>query len=81
MMATKRWLEMTPQERVNEVGDEPDCPNCGKPRVTRSTYIRCIPCGLNWENGTDISRHPNARAVIAAATSVDASGAQTASAT
>lgn len=36
------------QERLNEVGTEPPCPLCGKPRVARSDYIRCLSCGVNW---------------------------------
>ena len=40
----------TREERLNEVGTEPPCPFCQKPRVTRSNYIRCNPCGVNWLN-------------------------------
>ena len=36
------------QVRLNEVGTEPPCPFCKRPRVSRSTYIRCNPCGVNW---------------------------------
>ena len=36
------------QARINEVGTEPDCPFCHQPRVSRTTYIRCNPCGINW---------------------------------
>lgn len=61
-MESKSWLTMTPEERINELGDEPDCPFCGKPRVTRSTYIRCNPCGLNWGVETDIFRDPRMKA-------------------
>lgn len=57
-MEKKTWYEMTPEERVNEVGSEPDCPFCLNPRVTRISYIRCNRCGVNWFNGTDISRDP-----------------------
>ena len=42
------WLSMTQEERMNEVGTEPDCPFCQKPRVSRSDYIRCNRCGVNW---------------------------------
>lgn len=37
-------------ERMNEAGTEPSCPFCQKPRVARSDYIRCNPCGVNWLN-------------------------------
>lgn len=33
---------------ATEQGTEPDCPFCGTPRVRRSDYIRCNPCGVNW---------------------------------
>jgi hypothetical protein len=34
--------------RRNEPGTEPPCPFCQRPRVARSDYIRCNPCGVNW---------------------------------
>lgn len=37
-------------ERMNEVGTEPLCPFCQKPRVSRSDYVRCNPCAVNWLN-------------------------------
>lgn len=37
-------------ERLSEVGTEPPCPFCRRPRVERSDYIRCNPCGINWLN-------------------------------
>lgn len=49
-MLTREEQEATRQERLNEVGTEPPCPFCGKPRVNRSDYIRCIRCGINWLN-------------------------------
>lgn len=78
-MELTEWFKMTPAQRVAEVGDEPPCPFCEKPRVTRSDYIRCNPCGMNWVNGTDIFKHPHTR-VIASATPAEGSGAQTANA-
>jgi len=42
--------EAARQERLSEVGTEAPCPFCQKPRVTRSDYIRCNPCGVNWLN-------------------------------
>ena len=42
--------EQARQDRLNEVGTEPPCPFCGRPRVSRSSYIRCNPCGVNWLN-------------------------------
>jgi predicted RNA-binding Zn-ribbon protein involved in translation (DUF1610 family) len=38
------------RERLAELGTEPPCPLCGKSRVSRSDYIRCLTCGLNWLN-------------------------------
>jgi hypothetical protein len=51
-MDTRKTLIYEEQEslrelRRNEVGTEPPCPFCHKPRVTRSDYIRCNPCGVN----------------------------------
>lgn len=43
-------MHSTRQERLNELGSEPPCPRCGKARVSRSDYIRCNPCGVNWLN-------------------------------
>jgi hypothetical protein len=63
-MPNQNWLTMTPEERINEPGNEPDCPFCGKPRVTRSTYIRCNRCGVNWSNGVDIFRDPRLKPII-----------------
>ena len=36
------------QVALNEVGTMPPCPFCGKPRVARSSYMRCQRCGVNW---------------------------------
>ncbi len=47
-METLEWMKQTRQDRLSEVGIEPQCPFCGKPRVGRSDYIRCYPCGVNW---------------------------------
>ena len=38
------------RERLGEVGTEPECPLCGRPRVAHSDYIRCNPCAVNWLN-------------------------------
>lgn len=38
------------QFRLSEVGTEPQCPFCQNPRVERTSYIRCNPCGVNWLN-------------------------------
>lgn len=32
----------------NDPGTEPPCPFCNRPRVMRSDYVRCNPCGINW---------------------------------
>lgn len=47
-MLTPQLQELTNQDRRNEVGTEPPCPFCKRPRVSRSNYIRCNPCGTNW---------------------------------
>lgn len=49
-------------ERLAEVGSERASPLCGVPRVKRSSYIRCNPCGQNWSEGQDIFKHPHMRA-------------------
>jgi len=49
-MLTYEEQELNRKDRLDEVGTEPDCPFCQKPRVTRSDYIRCNPCGVNWLN-------------------------------
>lgn len=41
-------MSSTREERLAEVGTEPDCPFCHLPRVLRSSYIRCNECGINW---------------------------------
>lgn len=55
---TLEQQEAARQERLNEKGTEPPCPFCQRPRVTRSSYIRCMRCGLNWSEGQAIDRHP-----------------------
>lgn len=61
-------LEM--KRRINsEVGTEEPCPFCGVPRVTRSTYIRCNPCGTNWFAGENRSRNPRSKDPVAPITS------------
>ena len=46
---------MAMKDQINsEVGTEPNCPFCQTPRVSRSDYIRCNPCGINW---LDSERH------------------------
>lgn len=47
---TLKEQEEARQERLNEVGTEPPCPWCKRPRVSRSDYIRCNLCGVNWLN-------------------------------
>jgi ribosomal protein L37AE/L43A len=46
------------QFRLEEQGTEPPCPFCKRPRVIRSDYVRCNPCGLNWSEGQDRSKDP-----------------------
>jgi hypothetical protein len=50
-MLTYEEQELNRQERLNEVGTEPPCPFCQKPRVLRGEYIRCNPCAINWLAG------------------------------
>lgn len=50
MDTTAELMSSTRQERLSEKGTEPPCPFCKKPRVSRSDYIRCNPCGVNWLN-------------------------------
>lgn len=54
------WTSMTHTQRVNEVGTEPPCPFCERPRVLRSNYTRCNPCGKNWLIGEDLTKDPRA---------------------
>jgi len=56
-MLTPQDQEALREMRRNEVGTEPPCPFCKKPRVRRSDYIRCNGCAVNW---LDNERHlPN----------------------
>ena len=48
------------KERLAEVGTEPPCPFCAKPRVRRSDYTRCNRCGMNWQDGENLSLDPRA---------------------
>lgn len=57
-MLTYEEQEQTRQERLIEVGNLPPCPLCGVPRVQRSDYVRCNPCGVNWLNGEDLDKDP-----------------------
>ena len=50
MKSVAELMSSTREERLAEVGTEPPCPFCQKPRVSRSDYIRCNPCGVNWSN-------------------------------
>ena len=48
------------ERRRNEKGTESPCPFCSRPRLRRSDYIRCNPCGLNWLPAEDLSLDPRA---------------------
>jgi ribosomal protein L37AE/L43A len=61
MQDLERLMKQTREERLNEVGTEPPCPWCSKPRVKRSVYIRCNPCGTNWFKGDDLMRDPRTK--------------------
>lgn len=47
-MLTYEEQEALRRDRLSEVGTEPPCPFCRKPRVGRNNYIRCNQCGVNW---------------------------------
>jgi hypothetical protein len=47
-METSELMSQTREQRLNEQGSEPPCPFCQRSRVSRSNYIRCNPCGVNW---------------------------------
>lgn len=44
------WINLNRKQRQTEVGTEPPCPFCQRPRANRSDYVRCNPCGVNWLN-------------------------------
>ena len=48
---TYEHQEAMRKEARAEPGTEPPCPWCGRLRVLRSDYIRCLPCGVNWLAG------------------------------
>jgi hypothetical protein len=50
MDTTVELMSSTRQQRLSEKGTEPPCPFCHRPRVSRSDYIRCLACGINWLN-------------------------------
>lgn len=45
---TFREQEEAREYRLGELGTEPACPFCQRPRVLRSDYVRCNHCGVNW---------------------------------
>lgn len=47
-MITDEQREAGRKERLEEVGTMSPCPFCKRPRVERSDYLRCNPCGINW---------------------------------
>ena len=59
-MQTAEEQEAARQVYLGEVGTEPPCPFCQRPRVRRSDYVRCNPCGINWFDGEDLGRNPKA---------------------
>jgi hypothetical protein len=80
-MLTYEEQEAARLERLNEVGTELPCPLCKRPRVTRTDYIRCNPCGLNWSEGQALDRHPLATQPTASIGTETVSGAAPASST
>jgi tRNA(Ile2) C34 agmatinyltransferase TiaS len=49
-MDTVELMSSTREQRLAEVGTEPACPFCQRALVSRSDYIRCNRCGINWLN-------------------------------
>jgi len=47
-MLTYEEQESMRKAAIEEVGAEPPCPICRRARVSRSSYIRCNGCGVNW---------------------------------
>jgi ribosomal protein L37AE/L43A len=80
-LTIEQQQEAARQERLNEPGTEPPCPFCKRPRVTRSSYIRCMRCGLNWSEGQAVDRHPLATQPTVSTETAIASGAPTAKST
>ena len=76
-MEIAELMNTTREQRLSEVGREVPCPFCGKPRVRRSSYIRCYPCGMNWGFEDDLGAHPHMRATPSTKTEPD-TGAPTA---
>lgn len=57
-METAELMSQTRAQRLAEVGTEAACPFCRRPRVLRSDYVRCLPCGVNWLAGEDLEHDP-----------------------
>jgi len=70
-MEVAELMASTREQRLAEVGAEPASPFCGRPRVKRSSYIRCNPCGMNWSDGQDIFKHPHMRVIPSSAPGMD----------
>lgn len=65
-MVTREETEGAKAERLAEVGTMPPCPFCKRPRVQRSTYIRCNPCGTNWlQEEMDLPNYLNRNPAVA----------------
>lgn len=76
-MLTAEEAEAERRIRLAEVGTGPECPFCHRPRVERSDYLRCNPCGVNWlqeEMGLPnyLNRNPSAARSEAARMTVGA---------
>lgn len=82
-MMTYEQQEAERQERLSEVGTEPPCPWCNRPRVRRSDYTRCNPCGTNWLDGEDLTKDPrlSRTPIIGRVLTATSGGAPTASST
>ncbi len=58
----QNWAELEKilREEVQVGGDLVDlpCPVCGLPRCSRSDYIRCSRCAINWMDGDELTKNP-----------------------
>ena len=59
LIAARKQIEVENREG-GALKDLP-CPFCHLPRCLRSNYLRCQKCGVNWWEGTDLTRNPHAK--------------------
>ena len=46
------------KEEIEKGGSLSPCPFCAIPRVQRGDYVRCCKCGINWDQGENLSKDP-----------------------